>query len=593
MVVHLDSILLDNNMNNIVRLNLEDVTFYQECFYDLKDELFHDITTGLNPSYNISSYNINSNSNNTNNILQKQNKINHTTADDDDNGGYNNIYYDNSGNYEDDDDENEDDDKDESHQKSDSINNKQWPYQNRNESKESTRENRKHQSSNITNHKKEEPLTDKVLRHEALKYKTRYGFKNGSYNAYYAATKRGVLNDICKHMNSTSTTTAHNKKSSTSATATNSNNKKRTNWTKEMIHKEALKYNTKKEFRKRNAKAYSAASKKGIVNVICRHMKKSKYETTRESSSNSHSVGNNHSSSANQTSNRHSYDNRNDSDNDNNSSSNHDNDNNRSDDDSNIDEINSDSDSGESDSNYEDRTDKTHSKKYRKCPCGSITKNATYNINVHKNSKKHLKYLSRTKNNSTYNNNKTKTNNASISKNKNQTLSSNSKTRTNNLHPRLKWTDEMLHQIALKYKTKEQFMENSKREYIAARRRGLLDGICKHMKISRSRQHAADNNNVTSSTQNIHSYDNTNHSSSSSFSSNKKKNSKHQHKKYYVWSEELIREEALKYKFRSEFSEGSNNAYCAANKRGILNNVCQHMKSKQTNGLMKCYEKKR
>jgi hypothetical protein len=44
-------------------------------------------------------------------------------------------------------------------------------------------------------------------------------------------------------------------------------------WSFEMCREEALKYNTKYEF-KLNSVAYSAASKKKWINQICSHMKR-------------------------------------------------------------------------------------------------------------------------------------------------------------------------------------------------------------------------------------------------------------------------------------------------------------------------------
>ena len=45
------------------------------------------------------------------------------------------------------------------------------------------------------------------------------------------------------------------------------------------------------------------------------------------------------------------------------------------------------------------------------------------------------------------------------------------------------------------------------------------------------------------------------------------------------WTVEMLYEEALKYKTRMEFFEGNGPAYNAASKRGLLNQICQHMTS--------------
>ncbi len=43
------------------------------------------------------------------------------------------------------------------------------------------------------------------------------------------------------------------------------------------------------------------------------------------------------------------------------------------------------------------------------------------------------------------------------------------------------------------------------------------------------------------------------------------------------WTVEELKEEALKYKTRIELAEGSYGAYQSAYRRGILNDICQHM----------------
>lgn len=49
---------------------------------------------------------------------------------------------------------------------------------------------------------------------------------------------------------------------------------------------------------------------------------------------------------------------------------------------------------------------------------------------------------------------------------------------------------------------------------------------------------------------------------------------------YFVWTDEALKAEALKYNTRSEFAEGNQTAYTSARKRGkdFYNSVCSHMK---------------
>lgn len=87
---------------------------------------------------------------------------------------------------------------------------------------------------------------------EALKYNTKTDFSLKSGGAYNASIKNGWLNDITEHM-----------------IAFRKPNKY---WTFEMCQNEALKYNTKIEFRNNSSSAYQIAQKKKFLNKICEHM---------------------------------------------------------------------------------------------------------------------------------------------------------------------------------------------------------------------------------------------------------------------------------------------------------------------------------
>jgi len=90
--------------------------------------------------------------------------------------------------------------------------------------------------------------TEEKLKEEALKYDTRIEFQKGSYGAYSAAQRRGLLEEVCFHMEA------------------------RFTWTKDMLKTEALKYDTRFEFSKGNSGAYTTAHKRGLLNDICSHM---------------------------------------------------------------------------------------------------------------------------------------------------------------------------------------------------------------------------------------------------------------------------------------------------------------------------------
>lgn len=93
------------------------------------------------------------------------------------------------------------------------------------------------------------------------------------------------------------------------------------------------------------------------------------------------------------------------------------------------------------------------------------------------------------------------------------------------------WTIEMIHELALKYKTRTEFRENEQKAYeYASKKLKCLDFVCSHMV-------------------------------NGSFK--------------YFEKDCLI--EALKYESRSEFSKKSPNLYRIAWKYGWLDNICKHM----------------
>ena len=102
-----------------------------------------------------------------------------------------------------------------------------------------------------------------------------------------------------------------------------------------------------------------------------------------------------------------------------------------------------------------------------------------------------------------------------------------------------KWTKKLVFFEALKYKTKSEFQKGSSGAYKAAVRMGILDEVRSHMP----------RNNILSGSQNP----------------------------LFKWSYEALKEESLKYKTKSEFQKGSNGAYTTALKKDILEEICRHM----------------
>jgi isopentenyldiphosphate isomerase len=94
--------------------------------------------------------------------------------------------------------------------------------------------------------------TKERCREEALKYNSRNEFQKNSKSAYKASLKNGWLDEICGHMDEL--------------------RKQKGHWTKERCQEEALKYNSRSEFKK-NSPAYSASLRNGWLDEICSHMK--------------------------------------------------------------------------------------------------------------------------------------------------------------------------------------------------------------------------------------------------------------------------------------------------------------------------------
>jgi len=85
----------------------------------------------------------------------------------------------------------------------------------------------------------------------ALEYNNRSEFGKKSKGAYIAACRMNILNDICLHM---------------------IKKKKQEYYTKEKCHKEALKYNTRGDFKNYSSQYYNKALRSKWMDDICSHM---------------------------------------------------------------------------------------------------------------------------------------------------------------------------------------------------------------------------------------------------------------------------------------------------------------------------------
>lgn len=102
------------------------------------------------------------------------------------------------------------------------------------------------------------------------------------------------------------------------------------------------------------------------------------------------------------------------------------------------------------------------------------------------------------------------------------------------------WTDTRLMEEAKRYKTRSDFYTNSASAYSTAKRKGLLDVVCAHM-AGKPRRPVG------------------------------------------YWTEKRIGEAAKMFQTRRAFAEGNSAAYHAAKRKGVLGEVCAHMKPRHSN----------
>ena len=134
--------------------------------------------------------------------------------------------------------------------------------------------------------------SDELLRQEASKYTTKKDFLKNSESAYKTAKRMGIFNDITQHMDRVKIWSydeafieSQNYKSKQDFKKSQAYNQSVRNgwlndffdnsitrWTKEMVHQEALKYETKVEFKNGSPRAYNAAHGHGWIDDITKHM---------------------------------------------------------------------------------------------------------------------------------------------------------------------------------------------------------------------------------------------------------------------------------------------------------------------------------
>ena len=97
-----------------------------------------------------------------------------------------------------------------------------------------------------------------IIKEEASKYSSRREFELGCDGAYQAALRKGIIDEVCSHMEL-----------------------KVTYWTKEMLQEISDKYNRRIDFQRKDSAAYNAAHRRGILDDICNY-KNEKIKWTKE-----------------------------------------------------------------------------------------------------------------------------------------------------------------------------------------------------------------------------------------------------------------------------------------------------------------------
>lgn len=100
-------------------------------------------------------------------------------------------------------------------------------------------------------------FTDADIKNIAKKYQSRRSFKLGDQSVYIAALKRGIIADVCAHMDVRYRV-----------------------MTDEQIADVAVKFNSRVEFLRADSAAYGTAERRGILDAVCVHM--TDYRKTRQ-----------------------------------------------------------------------------------------------------------------------------------------------------------------------------------------------------------------------------------------------------------------------------------------------------------------------
>ena len=147
------------------------------------------------------------------------------------------------------------------------------------------------------------------------------------------------------------------------------------------------------------------------------------------------------------------------------------------------------------------------------------------------------------------------------------------------------WTKENCKEEALKYKTKGEFMKFSAGAYGAARSNEWLDDICEHMIEVKKPKGTWDNKDRCKEEALKYKTKNEFKEGNSSAYKAALRNGWGEICSHMIeltkpksyWTKDKCKKEALKYKTKNEFQKGNSSAYSAAWKNEWLDDICEHM----------------
>ena len=155
-----------------------------------------------------------------------------------------------------------------------------------------------------------------------------------------------------------------------------------------------------------------------------------------------------------------------------------------------------------------------------------------------------------------------------------------------------KWNSDSCEREALKYKSRADFKRGSGSAYKAARKLGIIDKICSHMEnMAGVRTMTKDQLIFVSKTfNNIKDLNNNNRGIYRAILNRGLEKVAFEHMENggytcYPWTDEELRQEALKYEYRADFMKYGSKAYYVAARRSMLDDICKHMKPSLTSSL--------